>query len=488
MKGHHYIDGLWVQGVGTHYTWADPATGQVVWEGRDATPEDIDKAVAAARRALPDWAGRPREYRVAAMERFGQQLLQHKETLAQTICHNTGKPRWEARAEVDSMIAKIALSNQAYDQRRTETSTTQDGITACTRFKPHGVVAVLGPFNMPGHLPNGHIVPALLAGNTVVFKPSDLAPGVGEQIIELWQSAQLPNGVINLVQGGHETGAALAAHAGIDGLFFTGSYAVGQAIHHALADHPEKILALEMGGNSPLVVADVAQCDAAVYAIIQSAFITSGQRCSCARRLIVVASAQTKLIVEQLAAAIPRIRVSAFTADPEPFMGPVISATVADNLLEVQNKFVSLGGLAIVPMQRLSACAAMLSAGLIDTTDVAVRPDAEIFGPLLQLIRVPDFAAAILEANRTQYGLAAGLLSDSRELYERFYRDIRAGVVYWNRPTTGASGSLPFGGIGNSGNHRPSGFYAADYCSYPVASMESPSLALPTKLTPGIQL
>jgi succinylglutamic semialdehyde dehydrogenase len=131
----------------------------------------------------------------------------------------------------------------------------------------------------------------------------------------------------------------------------------------------------------------------------------------------------------------------------------------------------------------------MLSPGLMDVTAITDRPDVELFGPLLQLIRVPDFSAAIVEANRTAYGLAAGLLSDRRELYERFVREIRAGVVNWNRPTTGASGKLPFGGVGLSGNHRPSGYFAVDYCAYPVASLESESLTpLQGRTLPGFEL
>jgi succinylglutamic semialdehyde dehydrogenase len=129
---------------------------------------------------------------------------------------------------------------------------------------------------------------------------------------------------------------------------------------------------------------------------------------------------------------------------------------------------------------------AMLTPGILDVTAVRNREDEEIFGPLLQVIRVADFEAAIKEANDTAFGLAAGLLSDSRELYDRFFREIRAGIVNWNRQTTGASGALPFGGVGISGNHHPSGYHAADYCSYPVASLEQATVMLPKQLSPGI--
>jgi succinylglutamic semialdehyde dehydrogenase len=192
--------------------------------------------------------------------------------------------------------------------------------------------------------------------------------------------------------------------------------------------------------------------------------------------------------VDVLTKAIGEIRVAPFTADPEPFMGPVVNDAAAERLLAGQSRLKSSGGRSLVEMRAIGDLRAMLSPGLIDVSSVKDRPDEEFFGPLLQVIRVADFDAAIAEANHTKYGLSAGLLSDSRALYERFYREIRAGVVNWNRATTGASGSLPFGGVGLSGNHRPSGYYAADYCSYPVASLEGAKLELPAKLTPGVEV
>jgi succinylglutamic semialdehyde dehydrogenase len=201
--------------------------------------------------------------------------------------------------------------------------------------------------------------------------------------------------------------------------------------------------------------------------------------------LIVPVGSAGDAFVAALTRAIRRIRVGSYTAMQEPFMGPVISDAAAIKLLAAQS---SLGGRALVEMESIGPRLAMLSPGLIDVTYARDRPDTELFGPLLQLIRVADFDAALVEANRTAYGLSAGLLSDSRDLYEKFFRAIRAGIVNWNRPITGASGSLPFGGIRASGNHRPSGFHAVDYCSYAVGSLESERLILPAKLTPGVMV
>jgi succinylglutamic semialdehyde dehydrogenase len=483
-----FIDGRWAQGTGPEFESRNPATGEIVWQGVSAGPGEIDSAVLAARKSSEAWGEIPIEQRIGCLTRFAEALKSGRAKLAEAISLETGKPRWEALSEVDSMIGKVPVSVAAFHERRRPVEREAAGAVAATRYKPYGVVAVFGPFNFPGHLPNGHIVPALLAGNTVVFKPSELTPLVAQRTIETWESAGLPPGVVNLVQGGRETGSVLANHCGIDGLFFTGSEAVGRALSRAFADHPEKILALEMGGNNPLIVHEASDLNAAAYLTVQSAFLTAGQRCTCARRLIVPAGSAGDAFIERLVQMTATIRVGRYTDEPEPFMGPVISPTAAERVLAAQAGFQDRGGRVLFEMRRVGASAAMLSPGLIDVTSVPDRADVEIFGPLLQVIRVADFDAAVSEANRTQYGLAAGLLSDRRDLYEVFFRRVRAGVVNWNRQTTGASGALPFGGVGLSGNHHPSGAFAADYCSYPVASLENAKLAMPAQQVPGIVL
>ena len=484
----HFINGLWIESAaGQAFKSTDPATaGEVVWEAPAATVDEVDRAVSAAREAADSWAAVPLTQRIFFLERFAQQLKDNRARLAESISRETGKPTWEALSEVDSMINKVPVSIEAFNDRRRPIEHEAAGGLAATRFKPYGVVAVFGPFNFPGHLPNGHIVPALIAGNTVVFKPSELTPLVAQTTVELWEAAGLPIGVLNLVQGGRDTGAALAANKGIDGLFFTGSAAVGRILNRTFADHPDKILALEMGGNNPLVVHEASDLDAAAYLTIQSAFITAGQRCTCARRLIVPEGPQGEAFLARLVEMTKTIRVGRYTDSPEPFMGPVISAGAADKLLSAQIALTSSGAQTLLEMTKLPPSPAMVSPGILDVTSVPNRPDEELFGPLLQVIRTKDFSAAVVEANNTVYGLAAGLLSDNADLYAQFLAKIRAGVVNWNRQTTGASGSLPFGGVGRSGNNRPSGYYAADYCSYPVASLENSKLAVPGSITPGI--
>jgi succinylglutamic semialdehyde dehydrogenase len=483
----HYINGKWIAGSGPAISSIDPATEETIWEGRAATNDEVREAMNAAAEAFEPWAETPVEDRIVYLERFAKEVASHRRELAETISRETGKPLWEALTEADSMEAKVGLSVQAYRERRSEQLAQTSGTITAVRFKPHGVVAVVGPFNFPGHLPNGHIVPALLAGNTVVFKPSSLVPSVGTAALELWEAVNLPPGVLNMVQGGRDTGKALVEDPRLSGLFFTGSVAAGKLFHRQFGGKPEVILALEMGGNNPLVVHEISDMEAAAYLTIQSAYITTGQRCTCARRLIVPKGQQGDAFISTLVSMISGIRVGRYTDVPEPFCGPLITEKAMNELLDAQADLQSRGGEPLVRMKRPAGRGHFLTPGLMDVTAVPDRQDAEFFGPFLQLIRVADFDGALREANRTEFGLAAGLISDNKELYLRFLRKIRAGVINWNRQTTGASGKLPFGGVGASGNHRPSGYYAADYCSYPVASMETDRLVQPDKYVPGIE-
>ncbi|MFP3517181.1 succinylglutamate-semialdehyde dehydrogenase [Pseudomonas sp. SIMBA_077] len=483
-----YIAGAWHNGQGETIESLNPVTQQVLWTGNAANAEQVSEAVKAARQAFPEWAKRSFEERLTVLEAFAASLKNHADELARCIGEETGKPLWESATEVTSMINKVAISVQSYRERTGEKSGPLGDATAVLRHKPHGVVAVFGPYNFPGHLPNGHIVPALLAGNSVVFKPSELTPKVAELTVKCWIEAGLPAGVLNLLQGARKTGVALAAHAGIDGLFFTGSSRTGNSLHQQFAGRPEKILALEMGGNNPLVVEQVADIDAAVYTIIQSAFISAGQRCTCARRLLVPQGAWGDRLLERLVEVSKTIEVGAFDQQPAPFMGSVISLQAARDLLAAQSLLIDNGAQVLLRMTQPSMTSALLTPGIIDVTHVCERSDDEFFGPLLQVIRYTDFAAAMVEANNTAFGLAAGLLSDSEARYQQFWLESRAGIVNWNKQLTGAASSAPFGGVGASGNHRASAYYAADYCAYPVASLETPTLALPAALTPGVRL
>lgn len=483
-----FINGQWLTGLGDSFISLNPSNNQQLWQGQSADDKQVHHAVSAARNAFETWTTSALEQRLTIIKNFAHLLEKQKEKLTAIIAKETGKPRWEASTEVAAMIAKVDISITAFQQR---TGTTEKEIPqgkAFLRHKAHGVVAVFGPYNFPGHLPNGHIIPALIAGNTVIFKASELTPWVAEFMITLWQEAEIPSGVINLLQGDAKTGKQLANHSNIDGLFFTGSSATGKLLHQQFSTQPEKILALEMGGNNPLIVKEVADTDAAVHDIIHSAFITSGQRCTCARRLFIEDNAQGDAIINRLIAVTNAIKIGQWDDDEQPFMGSMISTQAAEKMLTTQQELLALGAKSLLPLKHLTKNTGLVSPGIIDVSNVSKVPDEEFFGPLLQVYRYRNFEHAIEEANNTRFGLSAGLLSDDESLYQLFYNKIRAGIVNWNKPITGAVSSLPFGGIGASGNHHPSAFHAADYCSYPVASIEATKVSLPASLSPGLSL
>lgn len=480
-----FYGGKWHMGNGILLVSENPSTGSALWEGNGANADDARRAVDAAYAAFPAWAALGFDARLAFVEAFRERVEAGKATLSHLIAKETGKPLWDAEGEVAAVIGKIAISVQAYHER-TGSKVAAGDITQSLSHHPLGVMVVLGPYNFPAHLPNGHIVPALLAGNTVVFKPSEYTPRVAEWLVSCWEEVGLPSGVVNMVQGGGDVGAALLECQQIAGVLFTGSYNTGRKLHAALGGRPEVMLALEMGGNNPLVAWDVDDVMAAATMIVQSAFMSSGQRCTCARRLI-VSESQRDALVEALLARMDTIRVGDPFESPAPFMGPVISERVAKELLNIQDIYRAAGAKMLRPMERVKAGLPYLSAGLVDVSRKRNMPDDEFFGPFLQMRAVATFEEALAEANNTAYGLAAGLLSKDKTLWERFRREIRAGVVNWNRPTTGASSALPFGGVGHSGNLRPSAYYAADYCAYPMASLSSEKLAVPQTIA-GLDL
>ncbi|QUG75411.1 succinylglutamate-semialdehyde dehydrogenase [Erwinia sp. E602] len=478
----HCINGQWLAGSGEHFSKTSPVGGEVLWTGNAASAGQVASAAQAARGAFSAWARRPFAERQAIAEAFARLLDGAKTELSETISRETGKPRWETLTEVQAMINKVAISLRAWHARTGEHAEGESSL----RHRPHGVMAVFGPYNFPGHLPNGHIVPALLAGNTIVFKPSELTPLTAEKTVQLWLQAGLPAGVLNLVQGGRDTGQALAQDAQIDGVLFTGSAATGYQLHRQFAGQPEKMLALEMGGNNPLIVDDPADIDAAVHIAIQSAFISAGQRCTCARRMLVKRGAAGDAFLARLVEVAANIRTGGWNDEPQPFMGSVISLQAAEKVYAEWQSRIAAGGRVLLEMRWPQRDNAILTPGIVDITGVAGLPDEEVFGPLLAVIRYDDFDSAIRIANDTRYGLSSGLISPDREKFDQLLIEARAGIVNWNKPLTGAASSAPFGGVGASGNHRASAWYAADYCAWPMASMESAGLSLPASLSPGL--
>ncbi|MFT8736453.1 MAG: succinylglutamate-semialdehyde dehydrogenase [Zymomonas mobilis] len=464
-------------------TSTEPATGQLLWQG---SVGDVDQAVNKARAALTPWAKTPLEKRIAILERFAGLVREKADLFGEVIAKETGKPFWEARTEAQIVANKVDISVLAYKDRTYQTALPDiaPDVKSGISYKPHGVLAVLGPFNFPAHLPNGHIVPALIAGNVIIFKPSEKTPASGEFLVKCYHEAGVPEDAVQLVIGGRPEGEALSRHSGIDGLLFTGSSQGGIALSRIFAETPGRILALEMGGNNPLVIWNSQDIESAAAIAVQSAYLSAGQRCTCARRLI-IQDGQHQPLLQAIDRLADQLIIDQPFADPQPFMGCVIDNDSADYIEKSFKALVEKGAKVLRPLQRPDREKPFLTPALLDMTDCADKVDDEIFGPVLKVIRVPDFEAAIKEANNTRFGLSAALVDDSEEDFVRFRDEVRAGIINWNRPTNGAPSTAPFGGVGLSGNHRPGAYFAADYCAYPVTSTES--ITADTRITVGLK-
>ncbi|XZE45561.1 succinylglutamate-semialdehyde dehydrogenase [Pirellulaceae bacterium SH467] len=462
-----------------------PVDGSVTWRGSFASPQQVASSIDRSLIAKDSWKRVTLETREGVCKRFAERLRHHAGAIATTISMEMGKPYWEAHSEVVAAASKVEHTLDALRNRRSMWSDEQVTSESVIRFRPIGLIAVLGPFNLPLHLPGAHIVPALLMGNGVLFKPSEKAPAVGDWIQRVWEEAGLPTGVLHTLHGGAEVARQIVNSTSVDGVCFTGSYRVGAELHRMLAGRPECLLALEMGGNNPLIIDRVSDLDAALHVLIASCFITSGQRCTCARRVIVLESALNRELIRRFVESIPRIRVGLPFETPGPFMGPLVGEDAVQSVLSGEERFAARGAIPLIRCQTFLSHPNLIRPGLWERSGEEMEDD-EVFGPLATIEYVEDLDDAIASANRTRYGLSAGLISDSREHFDQFVNEVRAGILNWNSPTTGATGKLPFGGLGSSGNHRSSGYFAIDYCSDPIASVQARVLQQPNPLPHGL--
>lgn len=468
---------------------------QTIWSGHTRV-EHVSRAVEAARAALPAWAKWGRENRFRVLRKFADLCKARAGAMAEIICDETGKVMWEAKGEAAALASKVDITldiSAIGGLRRVEGYEFEMGPQKVARawFKEHGVMGVLGPFNFPAHLPNGHIIPALAMGNSVVFKPSDKAPGVGQMLVELLHEALVSEGapakgagVVNLVQGAADVAGALVAHDGLDAIAFTGSWPVGRRILEANLDRPGRLMALELGGNNPAIVMDDAHLRQAAIEIVRCAFNTTGQRCTCTRRVIVHDRIADRFI-DALASATRALVIGAPRSTTPVFMGPIINDPSRDSVVEFQNALAKSGGEVVVEAKSLdtppgtssgSSKGWYITPGLVRVdrfvnSDRGAGCDAEVFGPLLRVSLARDLDDAIIQANATRFGLAASIFTTDQHAAERFLFECRAGCLNINTGTAGASSKLPFGGLGFSGNHRPAGSFSLDYCAYPVAGM-----------------
>lgn len=441
------------------------------------------EAVAAAKAALPSWRRRSFAERAAVLRAFAVAVKARREAFAVAIARCIGKPLWEARTEVDAVVAKVEITLGAGMEAVAPRDLPAD--KASIRHRPVGVMLVLGPFNFPAHLPNGHFVPALATGNTVVFKPSERAPLVGDLLAECMHEAGVPAGVFNVVHGDGPVAAALVADGDVDGVCFTGSTAVGQRILEASARFPGRLVALELGGSNAAIVTADANLDHAAREIAFSAFVTAGQRCTATSRVYVERAAQERL-VEALARLTAGVRVG-HPSNADAFLGPIIDEHAraralarAEALADTHQPVVSPSAFQVDGFD-----GAYLSPGLFVAREGTVMLSAEeFFAPLLLVQAVDDDDSAVAHANASPYGLAAGVFCATEERFERMASDLEVGICNWNRGTVGSSSRLPFGGVKASGNHRPAGLASTLYCVDAVAQIRWPEPPAPAAI-PG---
>ncbi len=440
------------------------------------THSHIDEACAAAKKAYLPWARLSLDERKVYLKRLLEVFKAEESAMAEIIARDTGKPLWDATNEAKLLAGKIDItadysSKLIAEERITNALPNVDGVI---RYKSRGVMAVLGPFNFPAHLPNGHIVPALLAGNTVVFKPSEQTPAVGQFYAELIHRAQFPVGVFNLVQGDGASGRKLVVHEDVDGILFTGSYEVGLKIKQETVNHYWKILALEMGGKNATVVWDDADMDKAIYESLIGAYMTTGQRCSGTSRILVHESIAEKFI-DRFYRSSKKVTIGHWSENP--FMGSLVSAASMEKYIRFQeianreNCESLMRGKALELKHK--GYYVTPSIHLVKKFDPnSVYQKSEIFGPNVAIYTVKNFDEAMTIVNSTGFGLAMSLFSKNENLFKQALVEARVGLLNWNRTTNGASSKLPFGGMGKSGNDRPSAHFAIQYCTVPVASLE----------------
>ena len=473
-----YIGGAWRAIAGDAVQSRDPAApDRVIWSGTPKV-QHVHEAVAAARGAFPAWRALGLEARGALLRRFAEACARHAERLARTITAEMGKTLAESRAEAKLLQDKVAITLEPATLSRVKDFEVDAGAGrrgAC-HFRPFGVMAVIGPFNFPAHLPNGHWVPALLLGNTVVFKPSDRTPAVGQVIAEIAEEAGLPPGVFNVVQGEADVAGALVSHEGVDGILFTGSFPVGRRILEANLDRPGRMVALEMGGSNAAIVWSDADLRRAVIECVRGAYATTGQRCTCTRRIIV-----HEAIAERFVTGFCRLASTAVVGagtDPEPvFMGPVASRAARDAVLTRQAALARDGGRVLLEAAEHDREGWFIGPGLVQVPRFDRATDCETFGPLAQLSVVRDLDDAITQANATDFGLVAAVFCQDESVWNACFDRLRVGCLNRDTGTAGASSRLPFGGLGRSGNLRPAGSFAVDLGAYPVATLRDSSNA-----------
>jgi acyl-CoA reductase-like NAD-dependent aldehyde dehydrogenase len=465
----NFIDGKWVESQsGERFERRNPATGELVGTFTKSGPADVDAAVAAANKAFKSWRLYPAPKRGEILYRAAQILLDRKEQLAREMTEEMGKVISEARGDVQEAIDMTFY--MAGEGRRmfgqTTPSEMREKFMMSVR-KPFGVCGIITPWNFPMAIPSWKMTPALVTGNTVVFKPATFTPRMAIRLVEVLEEAGLPAGVVNIVLGdGKNVGDPIIEHPDVPLISFTGSTETGNDVA-VRAARLNKRVTLEMGGKNAVIVMDVADLDLATDGILWSAFGTSGQRCTAASRVVVHRKVQKEL-VDRLVARAGGMRLGN-GLDETVQIGPIVS----EGQLNTIHNYVGVG-------QQEGAKLAVggnvmrdgeLAEGffheptIFDDVKANMRiAQEEIFGPVTAMIPVDSLDEAIDVVNGVQYGLSASIFTQNVNQAFRAMQDIYTGILYINAGTTGAEIHLPFGGTKSTGNgHREAGTAALDF-------------------------
>lgn len=442
--------------------------------------KNIDKVVDSAIEGFQTWRKTDILERIQFLKKYQEIATQRKEEIAFAIAIETGKPLWEARTEAGAVAAKVGVTITD-SLKRIEQETINDVLPSIDGHiirKPLGPSLVIGPFNFPCHLANGQILSALLTGNSIIFKPSEKTIYSSQLLIEIFHQAGFPKGVVNFINGTAKTTQDILKHPAIKGIFFTGSYNVGKKILEAVGTDITKLVALELGGKNTTIIHKDTDINHALPELLRACYLSSGQRCTSTSMIIVHKTIEQEFI-NRFKEITEKIIVDHPTQHAvDPFMGPLIDKIA----LEKYNASIKLGedngaeallGIRDLGLNYEGHYAAPTIHYLSEAKKSNPFTQEEIFGPNCCFTSYENIEDAINLANISDYGLAASIFTQDKDIYKLCVRDIDAGIINLNRSTVGASSRLPFGGVKNSGNHHPAAVSMVDHTVSTVASLET---------------
>lgn len=452
---------------------------RVLWEA-GIFHNHIDAVIDSAVKGFEVWRKTSIEERINCLRKYQEAVRARKDEIAMALALEVGKPLWEAKTEAASLDSKVTVTiTDSYERIKQETiKDVMPKIDGHVVYKPLGPSLVIGPFNFPCHLANGQILAALLAGNSVIFKPSEKTIYSAQLMIECFAEAGLPAGVINFINGAGHTSSKLTSDKRIKGIYFTGSRGVGLKILENTHKDLNKLVALELGGKNSTILHHDTNISHALPELLRSCFLTSGQRCTSTSMILVHRKIEQEFI-NQFKAVTERIRVGhPIQSKPEAFMGPLIDEHAQKLYFDFCQYGKDEGAQEIMSPTKLDV--GFEGYYVSPSIHYVEKPrlegkfiQEEIFGPNCFFIPYDDIEEAIKIANCTDYGLAASVFTRSPEIYQLCLRDIESGLVNLNRSTVGATARLPFGGLKNSGNHHPAAVSMIDSCVSTVASLET---------------